>query len=191
MADSTQVANVFDDVSRLFKGYFILYDEGADNAPDGGDDKGYVFNQIVDLSASANQLTSPHYGTFGKKKLAAIGYESVYTVRVDDTADLYPTSDIVGNTTPDAADRVTVSYFLKKLTENELVPARFATVQETDTDDDEKFIIHEFEGFITSSAPARNTSTGTWEREYEFDVIDIIKSVRVQTPSVRYTKRAA
>ena len=89
MVDTTIASNVFDNVSRLFKGYFILYDES------GTDDEGHVFNQIVDLSASANQLTSPHYGTFGKKKLAAIGYESVYTVRVDDTADLYPTNDFV------------------------------------------------------------------------------------------------
>ena len=80
------------------------------------------------------------------------------------------------------ADKVSVSYFLDKLTENELIPARFATVQETDTDDDEKYIIHEFEGFVTGSAPARNPGTGTWEREYEFEVINIIKSVRVQTP---------
>ena len=189
MVDTTIASNVFDDVSRLFKGYFILYDEGTTAADD---DKGHVFNQIVELSASANQLTSPHYGTFGSKKLAAIGYDSTYTVRVDDTADLYPTTALatlgVGTTAAKATERVTVSYFLKKLTENELVPARFATVQETDAADNE-FIIHEFEGFITGSAPARNTSTGTWEREFEFEVIKITKSVRDDDATGRYTKR--
>ena len=188
MADTTVQANVFDDVSRLFKGYFILYEDQSD------DSDGYVFNQIVELSASANQLTSPHYGTFGKKKLAAIGYESVYTVRVDDTADLYPTDDFVedGAAAPDA-DKISVSYFLDKLTDNELIPARFATVQEADGPDANRFIIHEFEGFITGSAPARNTGTGTWEREYEFEVIDIIKSIREADPGTtgRYAKRAA
>ena len=189
MVGTTEVANVFDDVSRLFKGYFILYDEGSD-ADDSTDDNGHVFNQIVELSASSNQLTSPHYGTFGAKKLAAIGYESVYTVRVDDTADLYPTGYVIGKAAPTAEERVSVSYFLDKLTKNELIPARFATVQETDADTD-GFVIHEFEGFITGSAPARNTGTGTWEREFEFEVINVLVSKRQSTATGRYTKRAA
>ena len=149
-----------------------------------------MFNQIVELSASANQLTSPHYGTFGKKKLAVIGYESVYTVRVDDTADLYPTDDLDSLDT--TSERVSVSYFLDKLTDNELVPARFATVQETDADTN-AFIVHEFEGFITAVAPTRNPSTGTWEREFEFEVIETLVSKRQAAPAVndRYTKRQA
>ena len=182
MADRTDAANKFDNVARIFKGYFILYDSASTK-------KGYVFNRIVDLTATASQLTSPHYGTFGSKKLAVVGFESEYTVLVDDTADLYPTTDFVGagTDTPGDKDKVSVSYFLDKLTDNELVPATFATVQETDASSD-KYVINEFEGFITGAGHTRNTGTGTWEREFTFEVINILKSTREGTLEDEYQK---
>ena len=189
MVDDNIIANKFADVSRIFKGYFILYEGTASDA------KGHVFNRIVDLTATASQLTSPHYGTFGSKKLAVVGFESEYTVLIDDTADLYPTDNIVGNTSPDATEQVSVSYFLDKLTDNELVPARFATVQETKSIDTEKYIVNEFNGFVTGAGHTRNTGTGTWEREFTFEVIDVVKSHRIAEPTdtidSKYLKKQA
>ena len=179
MVNRTDAVNKFENVSRIFKGYFILYDNASTK-------KGYVFNRIVDLTSTASQLTASHYGSFGDKKLAVIGYESEYTVRVDDTADLYPTDDI-GSSSLSGKDLVSVSYFLDKMTSNELVPATFATVQETDATGD-KYIVNEFEGFVTGAGHTRNTSTGTWEREFTLEVINVIKSNREGTLDDVYQK---
>lgn len=166
--------NEFGDVARIFKGKFVLY-HNANNTTDG-----YVFDQLVELSATANQLTSPHYGTRGKKKLAVIGYESAYTVRVDDTADLYPENDVVnvGATPLTAEEKVSVSYFLNRMANNDLVPAHFSSVEESDSTSPEKWIVNEFSGFITGAEHVRNTGTGTFEREYTFDVIDVTQTIR-------------
>ena len=169
------LTNKFDNVGRLFTGYFTISDGTVD----------YSFEQLVELSVGTTQITAPHYGTFGRKKLATVGYESTATVRVDDTADLYPTNDIMTGT-PNAKDKVSISYFLDRATKNVLVPAIFSTTERFDADPaggtaTDIYIVHSYTGFITGSELVRNRGTGTYERVMDFDIIEVTKTRREAT----------
>ena len=181
---ANNVFNKFEDVSRIYEGYFMLTDTAS---PTPGN---YIFDRIAELSSNFEQLQADNYGTFGNKKVAVVGYEGDYTVRVSDTSDLYSATDIdldatSGTGFADDADKVTISYFLKNLARNRLVPATFSGIQRTDTgaiaDVDthgNQYILHEFKGFFTGASGDRNIGTGIYERVLGFKVISVERSMR-------------
>ena len=162
--------NQFINVSRIFKGYFTLYDDPEATTVDDG----VVFNRIAELQHGIEQSNAATYGTFGDKKVATIGYDGDCSVRVAETADLYPTVNAVATPT------FNVSHFLNKLTKLELVPARFSGIEETDAAS-AQYVVTTYTGFAIGSNVERNNTLGIYERVFNFDIIKIQSSVRANT----------
>ena len=163
--------NLFSKVSRIYKGYLTLYDSTAAADTD-LDEDGVVFDRIAELQHGVEQTNAATYGTFGDKKLATVGYDGDCSVRVAETADLYPTTN--ADTTP----KFNVSYFLNKLTNLELIPARFSGVAETDGTGTEKYIVTVYRGFVIGTRVERNNTLGIYERVFDFDIITVETSIR-------------
>ena len=142
-------------VARIYKGYFQIYDG---NTP-------YVYQQPIEMHEEVNVNASPHYDTNGKKKLAAAGFDSKYTVRVVETADLYDDS-----TNP--TDTKTVSYFIDKMFENVLPDVEFEGVSKSDASSN-NVLRRRFKGSIIGTSLERNASTGVLEREIMMEMTEV------------------
>ena len=154
--------NKWENVSRIYKGFFQIY---IGNTP-------YKFLQPVSMEESVKATYAAHYSTDGKKKLASTGYDSTYTITVDNTAELYDTA-----ATP--ADKKTISYFIDRIFDNEIPIVDFEGVEESDAATN-KFIRNRFKGGIVDVSRNRNESTGTYEATL---VIDITEKTKVQRTS--------
>lgn len=152
---TNETINQFEDVSRIFKGFLTIVDGTTNKRLD----------QLLELSISAEVIVVPHYSSLKKKNNAVIGQTSKAIITFDDTKDLYDKFD------EDNPDADTISNITKKINnELETVPFIFESVQETDSSDDDKFILYKFNGDITRSTLVRNTSSGTYEGELELDI---------------------
>lgn len=148
-----EIINKWDDVAKIFKGYLNIVSDANKR-----------IDQLLELSITSEVTVVPHYSSLKKKNNAVIGQTSRAIITFDDTQDLYSTSI----SSPDAD---TLSNVTKKLNnELETVPFTFEAVQETDSEEDEKFILYKFSGDIIRSTLVRNTSSGTFEGELELDI---------------------
>ena len=151
--------NKWENVARIFKGYFQIYVSST----------AYAYQHLVEMREETNANYAVHYSTSGQKKLASVGHDSKYTIRLDDTAELYDTA-----ATP--TDTKSISYFVDKILDNSIPEIEFEGVEESDAAAN-KFIRSRFKGGVVGTNKTRNTTTGTYEREL---IIKITEKVRVQ-----------
>ena len=154
--------NQWDNVARIYKGYFQIY---VGSTP-------YKYDQPVEMAETVNAIFSTHYSTSGKKKLASTGFDAQYAITVDSTADLYDTAS-----TP--TDVKSISYFISKIIDNELPAIEFEGVEVTDASSN-KYIKSRFKGYVVGYIHQRNTTTGTYEDAL---VIEITERIKVQRTS--------
>ena len=148
-----ELINQWDDVSKIFKGFLNIVSSANK-----------TIDQLLELSISAEVTVVPHYSSQKKKNNAVIGNTSKAIITFDDTQDLYAIKDA----TPDDD---TLTFITNKLNnELETVPFTFESVQLTDSEEDDKYILYKFSGDIIRSTLVRNTTSGTYEGELELDI---------------------
>ena len=151
--------NLWTSVSRIYKGYFQIYDGTT----------AYKYDQPIEMKETIGSNYVTHYSTSGKKKLASIGHNSQYTITVHNTADLYDTS-----VTPTVTR--SISYFIDKIIDNAIPDIEFEGVEETEATTN-KFIRNRFKGGVVGVDRSRDNSTGTYTTTM---VIEITEKVKVQ-----------
>ena len=156
--------NDFDNnVSRLYKGYFQIYDSSNT----------YKYMQLTDLVEKIDANVVKHYGTTGIKKLVSIGYDAEYTITIKNTADLYDT-----DATP--TDAKSISYFIDKIMDNEIPEIEFEGVEVTNAATN-KYIRDRFKGGITGTELVRDSGTGVYLRKLTIEITDKVKVQRTAT----------
>lgn len=158
MANVTNT-NLWINRARIYKGFFqIIVGQNC-----------YKYFQPVEMSETISASLSKHYDTEGGKKLESVGNDSVFRIKVTDTADLYDTRAEPNQTH-------TLSYFIDKIIDNEIPQIEFEGVLVTEAQSDE-YIRRRFRGGVISTEHQRNTDTGVYETTL---VIEITEKTIVQ-----------
>lgn len=147
------LSNKWEDVSRIYKGYLTIID--------GSDLK--QFDQLLELEITSKVELNAHYSSQKKKNNAVVGQTSSAFFKIDDTKFLYG---------PDGtADTTLLTHITDKLSNNlSAVSAIFESVQETDSADNDKFILHKFTGDIFQVTKIRDENSGTYTTQIFIDI---------------------
>jgi len=145
--------NEWKDVSRIFKGYLTI--------KSGSNLKKY--DQLLELEITSRVDYVSHYSSQKQKNNAVVGQSSIAILKVDATKSLYGDDG--------TSDATLVTHITNKLNnELSLVSATFEAVEETDSSDSDKFIIHKFDCDIFRVSKKRDTGIGTFTTEFEVDI---------------------
>ena len=146
---TNDIINEWNDVSKIYKGYLNIITSTTPTT-------NLRIDQLLELEIVSEVEIATHYSSQKKKNNAVIGQSSNAIIKFDDTKDLYSTTN--------NDDDDLISYITDQLNNKlEVVPMTFESVEETDSADNDKFILFKFIGDIFRSNLVRNTSTGTFE----------------------------
>ena len=147
------ISNKWEDVSRIFKGYLTIVD--------GSNLK--QFDQLLELEITSRVELNAHYSSQAKKNNAVVGQTSTAFFKIDDTKFLYGPAGTV--------DKTLLTHITNKI-DNELsaVSCIFESVQETDSADSNKFILHKFTGDVFQVTKVRDESLGTYSTQLFIDI---------------------
>ena len=147
------IDNKWPDVSRIYKGYLTIID--------GSDLK--QFDQLLEFEITSKVELNAHYSSQAKKNNAVVGQTSSSFFKIDDTKFLYGPAG--------TADATLLTHITNKLNNTlSAVSAVFESVQETDSADSDKFILHKFTGDIFQVTKIRDESLGTYTTQVFIDI---------------------